>query len=156
MEKLFLSVGLIRKPVDESMRWLTLWNESQNHWEFVVASRLEKESFRESITREVAWRLELTRDRDFLVSNMAQLNIEVVEVLPAVSSGEPVHLALAFYNVDIYRKQSMKIVDSLQNVRWLTSREVCNGASESGELIDPQVVEWINRWEIVLPWQSGD
>jgi hypothetical protein len=72
---------------------------------FIVTDRLNKESFRESAIRKLAWQLNLNRKTDFLVSNMAQLSMEYVETMPDETQS---HIAVAFNNVQIYRKNILE------------------------------------------------
>ena len=75
MYKLEIGVALIRK-IDRRVRWLGKFDRARKQIDFVIAERLEKESWRESVMREVAWELAIDRRRDFVVSNMAQLNVQ--------------------------------------------------------------------------------
>ncbi len=117
----------VLRPEDSANSW----------WDFVIARRLNKESFRESVTREVAWRLELDRNHDFLVSNMAQLNMEYVRTLPGEFN--EMHIAVAFYAVDIYRKHAFLALSERKDIRWLNSVEVCQGVSIDGNSINPLI-----------------
>ena len=100
--------------------------------------------------REVAWQLNLERKSGFLVSSMAQLSMEYVEELPDASK---LHIAVAFYNVHVYRKAVVESLDEDVNNRWVSAAEVCRGSTNEGDPIHPQVVDWINRWTVVQPWQ---
>ena len=117
--------------------------------EFIVGCRLERENFRETVIREVAWQLNLDRRRDMLVSNMSQLSIEFEE--PTVDSFR--HVALAFYNVHLSKKKVIESVDRDQASQWVTAAEICGGQTSGGQLIHPEVVGWINKYEVVRPWQ---
>ena len=119
---------------------------------FVIGERLESESFRETAMREVAWRLGLERNA-FLVSNMSQLNMEYVGQLPGEL--EDKHIAVAFYAVDLYKAAASKqVAQSEFQSTWLNSAEVCSGQQqEHGPLLNPLICHWINKWQIVLPWQ---
>ena len=59
MDELEIGVALIRK-VDQRIQWLGKKNPAQQQIDFVIADRLEKESWREAIMREVAWELDLS------------------------------------------------------------------------------------------------
>ena len=64
-----LSVRRSRKTYSEKLKWLA------------IGESLEDESFLETTIREVAWSLRLDRKRDFPVSNMAQMNLEFVDLV---------------------------------------------------------------------------
>lgn len=150
MDKLFQSVALVQTVDGESRKLLLRWHEDAKRLEFIVAKRLNQESFRESVVREVAWQLNLDRKSGFLVSSMAQLSMEFVEELPDSSK---LHVAVAFYNVHVYRKAILESLAKDTNNRWLSAAEICKGSTSDGTPIHPQVVDWINRWSVVQPWQ---
>ncbi len=150
MNKLFQSVALVQRNDDIQTQWLLRWCTRAKQWEFIVGDRLNDESFRETITREVAWQLNLDRKAQLLVSNMAQLSMEYVEGL---DSDTHRHVAVSFYNVHIYGRSAERVVESDPLNRWLTSGEICKGQTRDGQTIHPRVVEWINKWNVVQPWQ---
>ena len=150
MEKRFRSVALIQQTGESPTRFVLLWNDEEEKFQFIVGERIDKESFRESVTREVAWQLGLDRKKDFLVSNMAQLSMEYVETSPFDDS--QTHVAVAFYNVHIYKQRVLQTLNEQSDKRWTLSKEICKGKTADGEMIDPQVVEWINRRRIIEPW----
>lgn len=150
MDKLFQSVALIHQSDGDRIKLLLNWQADSNWWAFIVAQRLNRESFRESVTREVAWQLNLDRKTDFLVSNMAQLSMEYVETLADDSHR---HVAVAFYHVHLFRQSAFQTVSRDPSNRWISASEVCDGKTNDGQTIDPRVVSWINKWSVVQPWQ---
>ena len=150
MDKIFKSVALIQQSEVNQTKMLLRWKENQNLWKFIIADRLNRESFRESVTREVAWQLNLNRESDFLVSNMAQLSMEYIETQPDKSQK---HIAVAFYTIHIYGQSVRESLSEDQSNRWLSAAEVCQGKTTSGQTIHPRVVSWINKWNVVRPWQ---
>jgi len=150
MELLQLSVGLIQKVVEDSVQLLLKYDPSAGMWRFIVGHRIENESFRDTILREVAWQLDLDRTSDFLVANMAQFNMESIEQLPG--RGEPVQLRITFYPVHLYRKQAIELISHQTAFRWFTCNEIWNGCSDRGELIAPDIVQCLRKWEVVQPW----
>ncbi len=150
MEKLFRSVALIQSFDEEKTQFLLNLNAERNQLDFVVGERLEKESFREAITREVSWQLELERNQDFLVSNMAQLSMEYTGVIPGAVSER--RIAVAFYLVHLYGKTARSQVNDSNTTQWVSPAEICRGRTDLGTVIDPVSVHWINRWEILQAW----
>ena len=150
MEKLFQSIALVQKAEGKKNKLLLSWDSKQSCWRFIVADRLDRESFRESISREVAWQLNLDRNSDLLVSKMAQLSMEFVEDMPDETQR---HVAIAFYSVRIYRRNQLESIACDPRFRWISAAEVCQGATEDGQTIDPRIVTWINKWSVVQPWQ---
>lgn len=149
MELLQLSVGMIQRAVDDSIQMLLKYDACGGFWRFVVGQRLENESFRDTILREVAWQLDLDFTHDFLVAHMALLTMESIE---EYSGEDSVHLRIAFYPVHLYRKQAIELISRQTAFRWFTCREICNGRSDQGDLIDPHIVRYLRKWEVVQPW----
>lgn len=151
MKKLEMGIALIRN-FDQRVHWLGKLDQTKKQVNFVVAERLEKESWREAVIREVAWELELDRKRDFLVSNMAQLNIQMDIVLPGDS--EPTNVACAFYNVELYRKGVVNQINQNENFIWLTSHDICNGMTEFGIEMDWLIYTLIEETDVIQYWES--
>ena len=150
MDKVFQSVAFVKQTDGSQSKMLLSWRDNAKRLEFIVADRLEKESFRESVTREVAWQLGLDRKTDFLVSSMAQLTMEYFETQPDESQ---LHIGVAFYNVHIYRQPILEKLTQESSNRWVSAAEICQGETSDGLTIHPRVVAWVNKWSIVQPWQ---
>ena len=151
MENVFRSVALIRRYQNSKAQWLGVWDSASDWWDFIIGQRLESESFRETATREVSWRLGLDRKTDFLVSNMSQLNMEYVGQLPGDLTEK--RIAVAFYGVDLYKAAIAQQILETHQVYWFSSEEVCGGQQNNGPLLNPLVCHWINKWQIIMPWQ---
>jgi hypothetical protein len=151
MHKLEIGAALIRK-IDDRIYWLGKHDVGAVQIDFVIAERLEKEPWREAILREVAWEWNIDRKRDFIVSNMAQLNINIEVVLP----GDDVEtkVACAFYNVELYRKSTLEVIEQDQRHVWLTSREICEGTTTDGIPLDPLFVMLNNEAKVIQHWES--
>lgn len=153
MESISLAVALVRKNVDQKLTWLTTLDPRGKQLEFVIGNRLEDESFRETTIREVAWTLQLDRTRDFLVSNMAQMNLKFIDRLPGWFDTSRVHVA--FYNVEIYRKQVLESLDKEPNRIWVNSQEICDGVTRCGRVFNPLIPYLINRSNVIQHWESS-
>ena len=151
LEKHFRSIALIQTTGDAPVQWLLRKESNQDHWRFIVGERLNRESFRETVTREVGWQLNLNPRSDFLVSNMALLSMEYVDQHP--EEGTEQHVAVSFYPVHIYRERVRQELNADETNRWVSAAEICEGKTVDNQPIHPQVVQWINKWEIVRPWQ---
>lgn len=150
MKQIQLAVGIIQRVVGDKMEVLLELDPQGHSWRFVVGQRLETESFRETILREIAWRLDLDRKKDFLVAHMPLLSVEHVE-RPA-NSADDAQFKVEFYPVHLYGKKSVQKVSQSSACNWFSCREVCNGQSKHGVCIDPQIVNWLNKWQVVQPW----
>jgi hypothetical protein len=152
MDQRSIAVALIRNSEPNQLCWLARQNSQTLQLEFIVGDRLEEESYRETTIREVAWELNLNRQKDFLVSNMAQLNLEFVDQLPGEFS--KTHLSVAFYNVEIYKRDIReKLLDDRKNF-WVSSSEICEGVTKCGRRFDPIVPYLINRSNVIQSWES--
>lgn len=151
MRQLFVSIALISRIEDDRSRWLVRWRSSDGCYDLVRGLRLEKESFRETIDREVGWQLGLSRERDYLVSNMAQLNLEFVDILP----GEPgaQHVAASFYPVHLYGREARSRVEQDGSNRWVTADELLRGRVQDGTPVSPVTHHLLHRGDVIAPWQ---
>lgn len=152
MDAQTIAVALVKNTVAPRPTWLARQPTSQSPLEFILGERLEDESFRETVFREVAWTLGLDRNRDFLVSNMAQLNLELDELLPGQDTVRKT--AIQFYNVEVYRKATLEIIATDSRNVWVDSQEICSGVSHEGIAFDPLITYLINRSEVIQPWES--
>ncbi len=155
MKKNFQSVALIRRRAEGQSLWLARVSEAPSPPEpktlsFITAHRLEGESFRDAIRREVAWILRLDPERELLVSNMAQLNLEWVDRLPGDEA--ETHIAVAFFMVQLYGKGVATAVQNDPHNRWLSSAEVCCGRVDSGETLDPTLHYLLARGQVINSW----
>ncbi len=150
LTRCFQSMGLIRTIVSDRMRWLVRESNCGSVYRFVAAPRLDRESFRETIRREAGWQLNLDPDRDFLVSSMAQLNMEFVDRFPGDSG--LTHIAVAFYHIDIYRRPALEQVNSDARNRWISSPDVCRGHLPDGVPIDPRQTFLLRRGNLINEW----
>lgn len=149
MEKIFLSIALVQITHNGRTKWLL--DERPDGLGFIAGDRLERESFRETVIREVAWQLDLDRTKDFIVSNMAQISVEFVEAKPHEFHEQ--HFALAFYNVYLSKRDVIVKLTEDPSKAWVTAAEICAGTSSDGRRIQSDVVSWINKYEVVRPWQ---
>ena len=153
LNRISLSISLVRKLTADGFRWLAYWNESRNYFDFVIGQRLENEPFRETALRETAWELGLDRSRDFLVSNMAQANLSFDGYLPDVK--EKSNVSVAFYNVEIYRDDALYRVNEDSRNIWLTSQEVCSGRTDDFQPLNPLLTFLIHKSQAVQHWESS-
>ena len=151
MDKLEVGVPLIRK-ISDRVEWLGRINRSKQQIEFLMANRLEKESWRDAIMRDVAWELDLDRKLDMLVSKMAQLHLEFDAVLPG--QVDSTRVICAFYNIEFYRKSAKAKVEANQDFIWLTSTEICAGVTDEGMPIDPLLLFLNGRAQVIQHWET--
>ena len=148
-----ISIALIRKLGIEGWRWLAKWDERNHYFDFITSECLEGESAREAISREVAWELDVNRGRDILICNMAQSNLNLFEVLPG--DHHETALKVAFYNVELYRKQAVQKVNENGELAWLTSQEICDGQTHDKIAMNPKLTYLIQRSQVIQHWESS-
>lgn len=151
MKKSEIGVALIRQ-IGQRIQWLGKKNRPQQCIDFVIANRLEKESWRSAIMREVAWELDLERKRDMVVSNMAQLNLAFEAVLPGQT--DPTQVSCTFYNVELYGKDAKAKVAQNEDFLWLTSNEICDGVTKTGVRISPLLMMLNDRAKVIQHWET--
>ncbi len=144
------SVALMRHPEEGEKRWMMLWNPKRNQFEMVTALRLENDTYRECLDRELAWKLDLQRGKEYLISSMARLHIEQELTLPR--DEKPVFYAIEFYVSDPYGKQSFAKLEERENLHWLTTHEILAGYGPEDRPVDPRLVYLINKFELISPY----
>lgn len=142
-----LAFALVRHPEHMEQSWMLQRQHSNAPLAILTAERLEGESFRTSLDRELAWALRLRQGKNYLISKMARLNIEDDFHLPGMD--KPQACRFAFLVVDFYGRQSKKRALEMTDVVWATGPELHAGRTESGELIAPWQVSVIQRTEVV-------
>lgn len=123
------SVGLIRHAEPNYSSWLARWNVQSECFEFIVAARLERESYRACLSREIAWLLNLERDRDYLISSVARLHYEKND------------MKVEFFVVDPYGKSFAKKIKSDPDNRWLRRHELEKRHTDDGLAISVGLCE---------------
>lgn len=147
-------IALVRNfSTGNMLRWLGVYNRATQTINFITGQRLEGESFRESVKREVAWSLDIDRNSDFLPSRMAQLNLEFVEAL--IEGEDARHYQVAFYNVEIYRESVLDKIAARDDLIWVTSEEICAGKTKLGISFDPLLVALLKKSDVIQHWESA-
>ncbi|CAK9000744.1 Transglutaminase-like superfamily protein [Durusdinium trenchii] len=94
------AVGLLRRWYGDESRWLVRWDERLQAGRFIEAERLEDESFRESLDRELGWVLRLGRKQDYIVSSVPRLHFQRDYEVCGVEG--PLQVVVEFYVVELY------------------------------------------------------
>lgn len=139
------SIALLRHPEQLENLWLAHWDSRLQHFDFVTAERLDDESFRESLDREIAWVLDLRRGKDYLISSQARLHLDV----PVEATDDEAFFVVEFYIATLYGKASRGMVELNKNVKWLTSDEVLSGQTSEGSPVNPSLVDLLNRADVI-------
>ncbi len=148
-------VALVRNfNTGNMLRWLGVYDSASQTIGFITGQRLEGESFREAVQREVAWSLDVDRQTDFLISKMAQLNLEFVDAL--IDGANAKHYHVAFYNVEIYREKVLRKITAREGFIWVTSEEICAGRTKLGIKFDPELTALVKKSDVIQHWESAD
>lgn len=150
MRTIELGLALIRERGDSGSRWLTQASRNQQMLSFIAGNRLEGESFRETVTREVAWQLDLERNREFLVANMAQIDLEFQGTVPG--QDEEMRLHVAFYSVDLYRRVARNRILNRPDLVWVPSITLCESLQFGEWTINPFHQSLIQRSKVIESW----
>ena len=137
------SIALLRHPEQMERLWLAWWNRREDAWDFVTAERLENESFRECLDREIAWVLPLQRSQQYLISSVARLHLDL-------SADEmETTCAVEFYVVDLYGRTAQEAVDSCDQLRWLSGSELLSGETADGAPVSPRLVKLLQKADVI-------
>lgn len=141
------SIALVRHPDGDEQRWLAIWIARHKWYSFVMAERIEAESWRECLDRELSWVLPVQRGKDYLISAMARLHLE--ETVSNSETSEEQHVAFEFYVVDPYGRRGKAAFSNLADTRWLTNSELRAGQAADGAQIDPELTALLHRADIL-------
>jgi hypothetical protein len=160
------SIGLIRKyiPVDNGdgeWRWLVHQPKRNSWFQLIETDRLEKESFRQALDREIAWILPLRAKQDYLMSSVPRLHYRhKIEPGCGSNTGEPMQImtqCTEFYTVDLYGKEAEKQTAHAPGIDWITSLELTQGQwTREGELrlLLPAQTALLEMSQVVSHWEG--
>lgn len=141
------SIALIRDADNEQSRWLVRLGTNENHAAFVQAERLEQESYRDALKREIAWELELDARKDFIISSVPRIHFQspLADIGDAEKNRPPdltacnslpekgVDWVIAqFFVVDLFGRVSREKVAANSRNQWWTPEEILAGISDAG------------------------
>ena len=149
MHKYIRSVVMIPRVTEDRTEWFSVWNSEEGHFDFVTGVPSQHESFRACATRVVSESLGL-HTRDFLVSNMAQLNLQYVAVLPGSPAESQV--IVSFYHVNLYRKGSRLVSHNHPTGKWLTAPELLDGRTRDDHDVCPTTTALLTRSQVIQRW----
>lgn len=136
--------------------WLLVADPRRPGLRWIHARQLGNESPRESIAREIAWQLGLDRNRDFLVSSMARLNLEPggpwLDQLPADLQDSQ---GLVFLTVEIYREEALEKLRQNSRCLWLEPERILAGHSSCGIAVQPAWARLIGQTGVIQAENSG-
>jgi len=145
MNHLAASIALVRHPVHLEQQWLSYWNAGRYYYDFVTAERLEGESYRYCLDRELAWVLRVRQGKDYLISSQARLHLE----LDSDSELTETFAVVEFYVVDLFGESVRTSVKDNQQLRWLSGDEVLAGQTFDGSPLNPNLVKLLQKADVI-------
>ena len=126
-------IALVRRWFNDQSHWLVLTDSEESERRFVEAERLEQESFRESIDREVAWQLGLRRGKDYIISSVPRLHLELPVTVNHECSGEAEARfdIVEFYLIELFGRQSRAALDQNSKVEWWNVERLLSDSSST-------------------------
>lgn len=154
-EKWFIgAIALVRRPGSAGDdQWLALWNEARGCYQFVEAHKLDEESFRDSLQREVAWTTGLKSGRDYIVSSTPRAHLQFQG--DEDCSGGAAGYVIEFFLVELMGKQHSSILGDNELIRWIGADDLEAGHASDGRPICPQLLAFLKQGDIVSPWRQG-
>ncbi|MEM1060852.1 MAG: hypothetical protein AAGJ97_00850 [Planctomycetota bacterium] len=155
MKQFVGGIALIRRDSDEPgvSEWLTLWNEGRGCWHFPEAHKLDGESFRQSLTDEIAWQTGLRKGKDYLVSGAPRAHVQEVE--GGCDPDKAVIYVVEFYLVELMGKlwrETLGEAVADGRSRWITVNDL-EGGRVADKPIDPRQTRLLKRADVMAPHQ---
>lgn len=148
------AVALVRRPGSAGDdEWLSLWNSARDCYQFVETHKLEEESFRDSLQREVAWTTGLQAGRDYIVSSTPRAHLRFLG--DEDCSGAAAGYVIEFFLVELMGKHHAEILNADESHRWIGARDLGVGHAPDGRPICPQLLAFLKQGAVVAPWREG-
>lgn len=152
LKKFVGAVALVRQVRDGRTMWLARRDQSTGRYGFVEADRLEGESYRESIDREVAWTLGLKRGKDYIVSSTPRLHLELQAQPPGET--ESMWFIVEFYVVDLFGSSAGETIQADPDNRWLSAEELHQGKAADGTPLSERMTMLLSKSDVIPPWDE--
>ncbi len=144
------AIALVRRDAGDGSEWLALWNEGRGCFHFLEAHKLDDESYRQSLVREIEWTTDLRTGKDYLVSGGPRAHLAFGEV--EACGEEPIWYAVEFYLVELMGRRHRDTLAADARVRWVTAADVETGRID-GRPVCPRLLALLRRADIFAPWQ---
>ena len=135
MNKFVGAFALICRDAADQSQFLTCWNERTHQLEFVAAERLEGETYRDSLLRELGWTLRVDANRQLVISHAPRIHLNCpVEI----SCGTPpTFYVIEFYLGFPFGRSGADAIAANPNVAWLSPEELHSGQAADGRTFSP-------------------
>ena len=127
--------------------WLAVWNPAKGVLTLPEAEKLEGESYRDGLVREVAWATGLDAGKDYLVSHAPRAHIQFADQCPGPTEGDVT--VLEFYVCELFRRGRAKLADA-DGIVWLTAADLEAGEA-GGRPIASRQLALMKRADLIPP-----
>lgn len=153
LKQFIAAIALIRRDrSDGRTEWLALWNAGRDCYQFVEAYKLDDETFRQSLLREIAWATGLRTGKDFVVAGGCRAHLQFAEVDRC--GGEPVWFIVEFFLVELMGRSHRQVLDEQDGVAWLTAEDVQRGTAPDSRPLCSRLRSLLKQADILQPWQE--
>ena len=127
-----------RDEADPAFRseWLAVWNPAKGVLMLPEAEKLEGESYRDGLVREVGWATGMDAGKDYLVSHAPRAHVQFAEECDGPGQGDVT--VLEFYVCELFRRGRAKLAES-DGVTWLTAGDLAAGEAGGKPLAGRQL-----------------
>lgn len=147
------AIALVRRDrVNGGDEWLALWNAGRGCYQFVEAHRLEDETYRQSLLREIAWTTGLRTGKDFLVSGGPRAHLQFAETESC--SAEPVWFIVEFFLVELMGRNHRHLLDENHELAWVTTEDIRAGRAGDGRPLCPRLLSLLKQADILVSYES--
>jgi len=145
------AIALVRRDrATGGDEWLVVWNAGRLCHQFIEAHKLDGETCRQSLIREVAWTTGLDIGRDFLVAGGPRAHLLWTDV--TTGDGEPAAFAVEFYLVELMGRRHREVLNRNVAAYWISSRNLTSGIADDDRPICPQLIRLLRQADLFPSW----
>ena len=152
------AIALVRRDAEEPgdpevadpagrSEWLALWNPAKGALLLPEAEKLEGESYRDGLVREVGWAAGLDAGKDYLLSHAPRAHIQFADQCEGPTEGDIT--VLEFYVCELFRRGREKL-ERNDAVTWLTAQQIEAGEAH-GKPIAARQLALMKRADLIPP-----
>ncbi|MFH5806490.1 hypothetical protein [Alienimonas sp. DA493] len=132
--------------------WLSVWNPAQGVLRLPQAEKLEGESYRDALVREVGWAAGLDGGKDYLLSHAPRAHVQYADQCEGPTQGDVT--IVQFYLCELFRhgRAKLRVLEEQGNgaVRWLTAGDLEAGEADGKPIASAQLA-LMKRADLIPP-----
>jgi len=132
--------------------WLSVWNPAQGVLRLPQAEKLEGESYRDALVREVGWAAGLDAAKDYLLSHAPRAHLQFADQCEGPTEGDIT--ILQFYVCELFRRgrEKLRALEEQGNdaITWLTAADLEAGEA-NGKPIASRQLALMKRADLIPP-----